>query len=44
MNIILVKFVEFHYHLYHHFTLVIDHAAVFKSKHQIGEVSVVMLE
>ena len=44
MNIILVKFVEFHYHLYHHFTLVTDQAAVFKPKHQISNVSVVMLE
>jgi hypothetical protein len=44
MNIILVKFVGFHYPLYHHFTLVTYHAAVFKPKHQISEVSVVMLE
>jgi hypothetical protein len=40
MNIILVKFVGYHYHI----TLVTDHAAVFKPKHQISEVSVVMLE
>ena len=44
MNIILVKFVEYHYYLNHHFTLVTDHAAVFKPKHQISEVSIVMLE
>ena len=44
MKIILVKFVRFHYPLYHHFTLVTDHAAVFKPKHQISKSSVVMLE
>jgi hypothetical protein len=44
MNTILVKFVGFRYHVYHHFTLVTDHAAVFKPKHQNSEVSVVMRE
>jgi hypothetical protein len=44
MNIFLVIFVGFHYPLYHHFTLVTDHAAVSKPMHQISEVSVVMLE
>ena len=44
MNINLVKFVGYRYHLYHHFTLVTDHVAVFKPKHQISEVSIVMLE
>lgn len=43
MNIILVKFMEFHYHVYNHFTLVTDHAAIFKPKHQISEVSVMFL-
>jgi hypothetical protein len=44
MNIILVKLMEFHYHVCNHFTLVTVYAAVFKPKHQICEMNIVMLE
>ena len=39
-----LKFVGFNYPFYHNFTLVSDHASVFKPKHHISKVSVIMLE
>jgi hypothetical protein len=44
MRIILVKFMGLHYHLYLHYILFSDHTAVFKPKHHVSDVSVVMLE
>ena len=44
MRIILVKFEGLHYPLYHNYNLFSDHDAVFKPKHHISEVRVVILE